>query len=292
MSESLVRDLARCFRRRRIAPKFHYISNKQSELWLRIHSEYAPADIMVDPYLESALHIPDNIQALISLGCGAGEKEISIIKELNTSVVFIPTDISMPLVLTAAKNAASCDIKTGVPLVFDLANDSNLDDFLRKQFKANRLFTCFGILPNFAPADILPQIYRLINGSDLLLLSANLAPSGIESILPQYDNNLTKIWLGQLLVDNAVYGGKIDVRAIETDLHHWIQADYIFESDIEIKISGETISFNVGEKLELFVSYRYTLQSLESTLNGFGIQIENSFISENGEEGVFLCSTQ
>ena len=53
--------------------------------------------------------------------------------------------------------------------------------------------------------------------------------------------------------------------------------------------NGEHFEFYPGDSLQLFVSYRYTVESLVDTLEPHDIRIEDSFLTANGEEGVFIC---
>ena len=110
----------------------------------------------------------------------------------------------------------------------------------------------------------------------MLLLSANLAPAGIEAILPQYDNEPTRQWLAEFPRTNGLPEGEVVVSTeMDGELEHII-ARHVSPS----------------KTTELFVSYRYTPQLLRDTLKPHGIQIEQEFISANGEEGVFLCAVQ
>ena len=59
-----------------------------------------------------------------------------------------------------------------------------------------------------------------------------------------------------------------------------------------MEASGEHFEFSPGDSLQLFVSYRYTVESLADTLESQGITIEDSFLTSNDEEGVFLCGLQ
>lgn len=79
----------------------------------------------------------------------------------------------------------------------------------KRNEQERRIITFFCMIPNFSPQQIFPILNNFLTDGDLLLLSANLAPGpdyvpGIEKILPQYDNELTKDWLITVLEDVGV----------------------------------------------------------------------------------------
>ena len=71
-----------------------------------------------------------------------------------------------------------------------------------------------------------------------------------------------------------------------------IAAHFHFTKLCTMRANGEQFNFQPGDALRLFVSYRYTLQSLTETMAPHGIIIQNAFLSANEEEGVFLCGLQ
>ena len=279
--EALKLEKAQSIRTGIIPSKFHYETDRQAELWLTLHEQFAPPTDLAPLYEQAAQAAasrwPHAQGTLIALGCGGGEKDCRLLKHLPDGMRYVPTDVSKPLVRKAASLATrECPGTEIIPLVFDLASADSLNDFIGPHLTANRLFTFFGLLPNFAPADILPKLRVLLTQGNMLLLSANLAPSGIEAILPQYDNEPTRQWLAEFPRTNGLPEGEVVVSTeMDGDLEHII-ARHVSPS----KTTG------------LFVSYRYTLPLLRDTLEPYGIQIEQEFISANGEEGVFLCAVQ
>ena len=274
-------ERAQCIRAGQIPAKFHYETPRQAELWLALHEQFAPPADLAPLYEQAAQATasrwPHAKGTLIALGCGGGEKDCQLLKHLPDGTRYVPTDVSEPLARKAASLAArECPGTEIIPLVFDLASADSLNEFIESHLTADRLFTFFGLLPNFAPAEILPKLRALLTQGNMLLLSANLAPSGIEAILPQYDNEPTRQWLAEFPRTNGLPEGEVVVSTeMDGDLEHII-ARHVSPS----------------KTAELFVSYRYTPPLLRDTLEPYGIQIEKEFISANGEEGVFLCAVQ
>jgi hypothetical protein len=156
------------------------------------------------------------------------------------------------------------------------------------------------MVPNFEPNQCFRGLGALMMPDDRLLVSANLAPgddyaAGVNRVLPQYDNPLTRdwllTWLGDLGVDTANDGS---VRfVIEADPSgprlRRITAYFDFHRPRTIWVGDEEFRFGVGESLRLFFSYRYTPDLLREQFQRVGLQVEGDWLLPSGEEGVFLC---
>jgi len=290
-------ERAACLRQRKVAAKFHYETHRQATLWLKLHERYAPPADMAQPYADAAkalsLKWPHLDGSLIALGCGGGEKDVSILKALPGSTHFVPTDVCEHLALKAAQSAAkthSSSVET--PLVFDLTTADNLLNFIDQHAGLNRIYTFFGIIPNFPPKDILPRLRLLLRNEDFLLVSANLAPDSIEAILSQYDNDTTRKWLSEFPKSHGAGEGEVKITVESDGNLQYICAYYHFQESCTMKANGEIFKFRSKDVLQLFVSYRYTIDSLTNALKSHGIDVKQFFQSANREEGVFLCKPQ
>jgi uncharacterized SAM-dependent methyltransferase len=83
---------------------------------------------------------------------------------------------------------------------------------------------------------------------------------------------------------------KITIEA--DDVPERIAAHFHFEEACVMRANDQRFDFSSGDVLRLFVSCRYTLQSLAETLLAHGIVINDAFLSEDAEEGVFVCGLQ
>jgi L-histidine N-alpha-methyltransferase len=296
-------------RTRCVPPKFHYQSYKQAELWLALHRAHSPvclepecAAIYDRGFAVAAGLIPERGVRLTSLGCGGGEKEVRLLRLLAAAgkeLSYHPCDVSLPLVLAAvcaAHNA--CPTLTCEPLMCDLALADDLPQMLSQagESGARQIITCFGLLPNFEPANILPKLAALVRPDDLLLLSANLAPgtdyrAGVQRVLSGYDNAETRAWLLAFLFDlGAEPGdGRVDFSIEEASGLFRIVADFRFLRDRVISVHGERFPFCPGDAIRLFFSYRHTPERLRGLLQAHGLQVAEQWISTSEEEGVFLC---
>jgi uncharacterized SAM-dependent methyltransferase len=306
--ESVRRSLLESLRTRKINHKFHYDSYKQAQKWLALHDAYSPArndanceGIYDRAFLKAAQSGSDNIH-LIGLGCGGGQKEmrlLKLLKEQGTSAAYSPCDVSLALVLTA-RNVVSDLVPDDKcrPVVCDLAEAQDVAGMFSNA-RGKRIVTFFGMIPNFEPDLILPRLRSVLNGDDLLLFSANLSPGenyteGVRKILPQYDNELTKEWLITFLLDLGVERGDGEVvfEIEEIDRYQRVVANFQFRNSREIRLGDERIRFGAGEQIRLFFSYRYQPSQIVAMLKEHRIGVLESWVTESGEEGVFLCQAQ
>jgi len=311
--EAVRRDLLTSLRRRQVNHKFHYDSARQTQQWLALHQHYSPsrhdADCeaiydqafaaVADPEDKHPIH-------LIGFGCGGGQKDTRLLKLLQSGgrkVSYTPSDVSVAMTLVARQTAltvigeADC-----TPFVCDLAMADDLHLVLNSisPAKVRRLVTFFGMIPNFEPAEILPRLAACLSPGEPLLFSANLAPgtdyqAGVERVLPQYDNALTRDWLLTFLLDLGVERSDGEVRfCIETDVQGFkrIVARYFFSRNCTVSLDGERVEFCAGENIRLFFSCRYTPANLAPLLVQHRLVVHSKWVTRSAEEGVFLCFRQ
>jgi uncharacterized SAM-dependent methyltransferase len=308
--ENVQRDLLASLRTRRVNHKFHYDSVKQTQKWLALHQKYSPsrndADcrrIYENAFEAAAAKIKSESVHVIGFGCGGGQKDTRLLKLLklcSKEVFYTPCDVSVTMVLAARQTAlAVLSEENCFPLVCDLAAANDLSTVFKSQITnhESRITTFFGMIPNFEPDHILPKLASLIRPKDFLLFSANLAPDtdyavGMKKILPQYDNALTRDWLMTFLLDLGVeqrdgelqFGiekGRFGLQRVVARFH--------FRRRRRIEIEREAFSFKPGDSIQLFFSYRYTLERIGRILARYKLEICEQWITKLGEEGVFLC---
>jgi len=311
--ESVRSDLFQSLRTRAVNHKFHYDSIKQTQKWLALHQIYSPsrhdADLVAiyDQSFRAAAEMISHSQVhLIGLGCGGGQKDTRLLKELHTAgkqLSYTPCDVSSAMVLVAREAALSVVADENCsPFVCDLASANDVAEEFSKLDPAGaaRLISFFGMIPNFEPSAILPRLTELIRPGDTLLFSANLAPGsdyarGVEKILPQYDNPQTGEWLMTFLLDLGVERTDGELRfSIENDdaglgLKR-VVARFYFNQPRAIQIESKSFDFAVGDSIRLFFSYRYTLELVEARLRDHGLRVRDRWITGSEEEGVFLVT--
>jgi L-histidine Nalpha-methyltransferase len=140
----------------------------------------------------------------------------------------------------------------------------------------------------------------LLQPGDHFLLSANLAPgpdyhAAIHAIRPQYDNPLTREWLGLLLDDLGIEPGDGRLQFVIEPDSDWdplarIAARFEFLRPRCVVLESEEFRFARGDRLDLFFSYRHTSASIRGLLEPHSIGVEAEWITASGEEGIFLGS--
>ena len=297
-------DLIDSLRHRQIRHKFHYDSYKQAQKWLAVHEAHSPTrtDSNTWQIYETAFrHAADGLRGasaqVVGLGCGGGHKDVALLQKMSASgcqTIYTAVDVSLPLVITARERAKAHATQTR-GLVCDLEIADDIVDELCECSVSRRVFTFFGMIPNSEPDVILSRLARLLGRGDRLLLSANLAPgsdyrTGVEHVLPQYDNALTGDWLFTVLSDLGVERGDGEVKfGVEEEKGLLrVRADFQFLTARAIRLDNETFGFKPGESIRLFYSYRYTPDRLSGELARHGLTVSQQWISSSGEEGVFL----
>jgi len=308
--ENVRRDFLASLRTRRVNHKFHYDSLKQTQKWLALHEAHSPARYDKNclttydaAFIATAKKIKSKSVHVIGLGCGGGQKDVQLLKQLQSrgkKNSYAPGDVSVAMVLVAREAALKIlPPEKCFPFVCDLATTKNLSALLSETCppRAARLVTFFGMIPNFEPRQILPKLVELLRPNDFMLFSANLAPGknyavGMEKILPQYDNQLTRDWLLTFLFDLgidprdgelrfAIETGSLGLQRVVTRFH--------FRRARQIEVGSEKFSFASGESIQLFFSYRYTPERVCKILARFGLAVSEQWITKSEEEGVFLC---
>jgi uncharacterized SAM-dependent methyltransferase len=307
--EKVRRDLLESLRTRAVNHKFHYDSVKQTQKWLALHQAHSPsrndADCAAtyDHAFEAAVtQIEAKEVHLIGLGCGGGQKDtrlLHLLKARGKEIAYAPCDVSTAMVLTAREAALSVVTPQNCfPLVCDLAQADDLPALFDSRITdhGSRVTTFFGMIPNFEPEAILPKLASLIGKNDWLLFSANLAPSsnyqaGMEKILPQYNNPLTRDWLLSFLFDLGVEfsDGQLRFEIEDVKTLKRVVARFHFTKVRSITIENEHFEFRVGESIRLFFSYRYTPDLIRTHLQKHQLQVLDQWITQSQEEGVFLC---
>jgi uncharacterized SAM-dependent methyltransferase len=305
-------ELLASLRTRQVNHKFHYESIKQTQKWLALHQAYSPS--RNDPDCTKVYHAAfaaavashnNSIAHVVGLGCGAGQKDAQLLKHLvglGKETTYTPCDVSIPMVLVARRAALSTlSAEKCSPLVCDLLSTDDLPDVVEKlgPAQATRLMTFFGMIPNFEPAQILPRLASLVRANDALLFSANLAPgsdyaAGVQHILPQYDNELTRDWLMTFLLDLGAERSDGELRFSAQEFPPGcglirVEANFHFASPRTFEIQSDKFEFRAGESIRLFFSYRYTPQLVRRLLREHGIEVQEQWVTKSREEAVFLC---
>jgi len=227
------------------------------------------------PLLRKKLRLP---YTCVALGCADGAKESLLLEKMSPPACLWTADINLPLARRAAsrlpaqkRSAYRVDLTTRLPSWFT-------------RLPGPRLITLFGVIPNLDPLPLLRRISRIMLPNDYLLLSANLAPgrsglAGTRRILPQYDNEPTRVWLEEavrryrpsLPTGKLVFGVFPDPRQKSL-------------ARVEARWLARTGNWVV------FASRRPTSLQVESWIRLAHLERVARFLDPRGEEGLWLVT--
>lgn len=306
-------DLLRSLRERRVNHKFHYESHKQAQKWLRLHDAFAPSRnnpecaACYEGAFRAAASLARTSRAhLVGLGCGGGQKDLRLLRALRAAgaeAAYMPVDVSVPLALVA-REAVLAEVPASrcFPVACDFAAEPDLSGILDAQMPSDaiRLFTFFGMLPNFEPGAVWAWLGRLVRPGDLLLASANLTPGtdyaeGMRAVLPQYDNDLTRDWLMTFLLDLGVEPDdgtlrfEIEIVSGEPELRR-LAAWFEFVRSRGVRVDDEVFEFRAGDRVRLFFSVRHTLDTMRESIRRAGFQVRGEWAVAG--EGVYLLAKE
>jgi L-histidine N-alpha-methyltransferase len=289
---------------------FHYADPVQSLLWLKVHRRHSPAarsrtlGIYRRIAHEAARTFCFGRLNVVALGCGGSPKDIAVLRAFHNSAAtlhFTPLDVSATLSALSEKKAAFLPARFRHPLVANLRDVRDLPRRLDRLDRGiPRLYTCYGLLPNFEPDEILPLLAGWLRAGDALLLSANLAPvrgssasayaAAMRKILPQYRNPETQQWLTHVLKTRGWKDNLKQYRMrIETvgNLKRF-RADVRWKSNGTVLWKKRRLRVRAGETLRLFFSWRHTPERLRSLLLPYGLVLGKGFLNPSREEGVWI----
>jgi hypothetical protein len=294
-----------------IDPAFHYAGVRQADLWLKVHQAHAPGSLDEDferIYRDLADDVARTLRGetvhVIGLGPGGGEKEAWVLQALQRHgcrVRYTPVDISPELALQSAETAEALTGCPSYPVVGDLSMLTEQPDWLADSDET-RLYTAFGLTPNFRPSALLGVLRVVLRRQDHLLISANLAPVVVDddadyrractSVIGQYDNHETREWLKEVLIEWGIAPmlsePVFDISELEGIGGFFANSQWL--TDAQFEVDGETFTVTAGDRLRLFFSLRYTRRRLESTLSEYGLRIDHGYEAANGQEGVYLAA--
>ncbi len=289
---------------------FHYQSLHQGKLWLEVFKKYSPvatASQVADLYQQLSHSIARSFSGksvhVISLGCGDGRKDLRLVRSLveaDALIRWTPQDINLSLLLLATQSASNLPLNSIHPVIADLqAIPSLREAFDPIDPHTPRIYTFYGLVPNFDPDFLLSCWSTLLRPQDHLLVSANLSPVTDESksayleatqaIQSQYDNPETQNWLSTVLKDWGIYNRLQNYRVRTESRHELLRfvAAMEWREEIHFPWENQELLLKKGDNLRLFFSYRYTPARFRKLAERSRLKPLGEFISESKDEGVW-----
>jgi L-histidine N-alpha-methyltransferase len=215
---ALEQEVEASLRANELNPKLLYATPRQTALWRQVFLRHSPihknpefARIYRDAFAQIfKTRAPGKI-LLVGLGCGTGLKEAELCARLKSDgreVSFSAIDVSRDLVVESAAKLSDVGATSDRHLVCDLAAVDFLKEWLNGlDGEGRRIFTFFGLIPNFTPLFVARFLKEILRPGDVALASVHLAPvsegidldAAMRKVLPQYDNPETLAWLDAAL---------------------------------------------------------------------------------------------
>ena len=301
-------NLAESLRLRCLPASFLYRGAGSAALWERLHLAHAPsaqAGARISPHQEALQYLIDKAALsfhLISLGCGLAEKEMMLMDFDEACVQRVDLfDGSLELVAEAMRRWLSKNKQSIVRgLGVDLAAARDWGRLVSDSHGAARVFTLFGMVPNFEMGELLSRLSGVVQSGDYLVLDANLRPPSQSgegdiprSIVSQYDNVECRDWLMASLAELGVYAVdgdlsfEVEAASVKSEAPR-IEGKFLLDRALEIRLPGQSVSLRRGEPLRVFYSYRYQAEDLPRILGGGGFRLDGAWFSESGEDGVYV----
>ncbi len=294
---------------------FHYLSARGAQLWTEVHRVHAPlfanpsfTEIFRAISRDTAARLAGQAVHVIALGAGAGEKEAWLLQALKAAdcrIRYTPVDTSLELALMSADAGEPYAASEILPVAGDLSLLSELPAWLEHYgSEETRIYTAYGLTPNFLPSQLFPPLAGNLRAQDQLLLSANLAPvsagdltdaayrQACDPIRPQYDNPETRQWLRQILLDWGIaeYLSEPAFTLAEHERILGFTARSTWLTDASFPWEGSPFQAHRGEELQLFFSLRYTPARLAQVLQNCGLKLGSAYLTPCGQEGVWNVS--
>ena len=294
----------------KIPPDWHYVSEKQSELWRAVAAAHAPSGGEDDPVARAYQEMFDETAAelaggdihLVGIGAGSGQKERRLAQAMakaGCDVAFTAVDVSEALAAEAVRNLNGVISGKSEALVADFREVATLSGELPVASAARRrVFTGFGLSPNLLPDEFFPNIRHLVGrgGEGQALVSANLWPKASDpetELLVQYANDETRRWLSRLFVEWGFERVGVPELEFTTGEVDGISAVQVFA--IWPDLSGEILkdlpavvrTWRTGDRIEVFSSLRYSVENFVERTERTGMLIRSVRASSCGREAVF-----
>lgn len=310
--ERRVAVLREALQAHRVPGRLLYEGPGQAQRWLAYHQAWSPS--RADPgvqqlyrqaFAAAVADLGGGALHVVSLGCGGGQKDCGVLDAVpegaRATSHYTPLDASAALVNEAcAQVARRYPSVIQHPIEVDLEAQPALTAWLTAADGGalTRLFTCFGMLPNFDPETFPRYLAGLLRPQDGLLCSANLSPGGFAAdharILRQYDNPEARSWyrgaLEALGITPADCTLAIEANALRPDGSRWqIAVDATLLRKVRAKTGGVAHPLPAGERLRVFRSVRFTHAAIHEALIHAGLRVEQEWLHASGEEGIFWC---
>lgn len=280
--------------------KLWYLTPEQSQGFLDLENsvEYRKKVIQqeidliknnANSFLGQLRNTPINI---IELGCGDGKKAVIFIEKLKKEVKlrYCPIDISSYMVKKAIDKVRKMNVGEVVEFqwnISDFENLENISEVLRKdEFKTNLFLLLGNTLGNFEINELLYGIKEGMVIGDFLLIGNGLDNRNRRDILKSYDTKEINNWLIKIV--EGIGLNEEDVKFESVFNNSRVEGYYIIKKDFKVSFQGKEINFINGDRILVFISYKYNDWDFRSFIKMYFSNTE-FFISKDNSYALAFC---
>lgn len=258
--------------------KLWYLTPEQAKAYLnmenseRMQKSFSKVEIylMQEKIGEIRRLIGDSAINVIDLGCGSGKKAAKFIQLLNEKKTFkiryCPVDINSNFVSKAIDTVRAENPNEVIKMqwvVSDFENIENISRLLRyKEYQKNVFLLLGNTLENLELHDTIYQIRRSMNDGDVLIIGDGLDTKNKKELFHIYSSEKIEAFLDYIPLELGIE--KKDFKILREFNNSRVEIYYELKKAKKIEFSGREISFNVGDKLLVFFSYKYNKEDMRS----------------------------
>lgn len=214
--------------------------------------------------------IQDTSINVIDLGCGSGKKAATFIKLLNEKkqfkVRYCPVDINPDFVSSAIETVRKENPDEVIKMqwvVSDFENIESISKLLRyKEYQKNVFLLLGNTLENLELHDTLYHIRRAMLDGDILIIGDGLDSVDKDELFHIYSSEKIQAFLDHIPFELGF--DKDDVKMIIEFNNSRVEISYEIKKAKTISAAGGEISFEVGDRILVFFSYKYSKDDMIS----------------------------
>lgn len=282
--------------------KLWYLTAKQAQAYLDLEKSkkynkemFATEIKMLQKYMPeiSEKILLGSAINIIDIGCGDGKKAIVPLEILHnkTKLRYCPIDISSYMVAKAIEKISKLNKGEVVNFRWNISDFDNLENvasLLRdSEFRQNFLLFLGSTISNFDIHEVMYEIVEAMNkGPDYLLLGVALNNTNHREVLESYSSDPIDNFLSLILLELGFDKKELEFGARYENSR--VELYYTLKKDIMLKFAEEKVYLNKGDQIVVAVSYRYSVEELESVLKIY-FEEYKFYTNEDKTWALILC---
>lgn len=307
-NETLDKEYLKILRTRVIHPKYKFIGKEQAKSWVEAcSSPKSPYYTNLYRFIESiSAEMIDSIQGninLIALGGSNGVKDKPLLQQglKQKNITYNIVDSGKDLINHSLDTISDIDIPKEVFLSeFDSHRLKLISSQIRKDHNPVHLFTILSNTFGAYPQEHICQCIRdAMNKNDYVLIEAHLAP---DEITPRHIQKIINNYKNPIYSSHVMH---VCHRVGITEDDGYLELEYSndrffpelnvvkyyfkFNKPKVLEYMGELIYFSKDERIEIFSSNKYKIQTLRDILSNHGFVIKKEWIDTVSNSAEMLC---